>query len=601
MFKTCSIRQAPTAPQYICLSQSAPHYLTVCETTRCIWLPPHDEAQKLLEKFIRIAHHLPYVTLLTSLPHILDQIYAGWMQKYIILPGPAILLLSIFAAATHFWTQSDCQGNLIPDLPEANNQASFWTGAAEDVLNSACRSQKVSIEGVQGSILIAFIRAHMDGLRPYRRLFATSVMLARDLGLHRIDHLSNVSTVNTAQAEIGRRVWWYLCSSDWYDKKNLEANPNANASFRAMAARSGGMFEGIYSCQPRQMITNKPLNVNDEKVLDGMARDGIPLALPTTMSYTMQRIRLAEVLRGIVDRGPLAMAQNSGLSHDAVLNIDTELQALINEVPTFFSASELMLVDNYGLSRTEAQVIGFQGKVLYFLLHSQRCKLHIPYLARVSEDPAYYISREICIKSARFVIESELWHQTSGLETELRFKFSDLLTGAFSACLVLLMDLSINPPSSQFDQQREGVNKSFQLIETVKNESSSTTKLVDSLVHILRKYNASPLSPVLECEEGQPAMGGGSEQQTQAISSREMIDDVSDVPEYRDVTGAVFADNSHSLLDASDNFDLFMAIEREQDDLSSYWLNLTQDFGQGVDLGTFDWEGIFSELDSSFM
>ena len=211
-----------------------------------------------------------------------------------------------------------------------------------------------------------------------------------------------------------------------------------------MAARVGGMTEGIYSCHPRQMITKKPLNINDDDVFDGMSRDERPLSQPTTMSYTMQSIRLAEISRSIVDRSPLAMAHTSGLSHDAVMDIDTELQTLINDVPAFYSMSESEIMENYGLPQPKAENIAFQGKITYFLLYSQRCKLHLPYFARGYEDPAYYSSREICIKYGRLIIQSELWLKNSDIETATRFKFTGLLIGAFLACIVLLMQLCVN-------------------------------------------------------------------------------------------------------------------------------------------------------------
>lgn len=50
----------------------------------------------------------------------------------------------------------------------------------------------------------------------YRSLISTGVLLSRELGLHRIDHESNEANANTIQAEVGRRVWWYLIATDWY-------------------------------------------------------------------------------------------------------------------------------------------------------------------------------------------------------------------------------------------------------------------------------------------------------------------------------------------------------------------------------------------------
>lgn len=213
VFRTCPVGQVIKAQS--CIYQRGFHFITNSERSRCIWLPPRAEAQILLEKFIRVVRHLPYVTHTPSLPSVLEQVYADLNQQRQIQSGQIILLLSIFAAATYSWVQSDCAYGLFSTSAEANDQAALWIKAAEDVLDFACRSPKVSIEGVQGAIIIGFVAAHLGGLHGCRVLFATGVVLARDLGLHRIDHPSNAGMANTAQAEIGRRVWWYLCASDW--------------------------------------------------------------------------------------------------------------------------------------------------------------------------------------------------------------------------------------------------------------------------------------------------------------------------------------------------------------------------------------------------
>lgn len=209
MFSTCLVTEVKKAPSYIYPRRVASHL------SRCIWLPLRGEAQILLEKFIRVAFHFPYVIHTPSLPSMLEQVYADLNQKRPIKSGQIILLLSIFAAATYSWVESDCSSGLFTTSTEANDQVSLWTKAGEDVLDVASRSPNVSIEGVQGAIITAFLAAHIDGLHRYRLLFGASVVLARNLGLHRIDHPSNSRMANTAQAEIGRRVWWWLCAYDW--------------------------------------------------------------------------------------------------------------------------------------------------------------------------------------------------------------------------------------------------------------------------------------------------------------------------------------------------------------------------------------------------
>ena len=43
------------------------------------------------------------------------------------------------------------------------------------------------------------------------------------------------------------------------------------------------------------MVVKKPLNINDEELSDGMSRIEQPLSLPTAMSYSLQKIRVAEM------------------------------------------------------------------------------------------------------------------------------------------------------------------------------------------------------------------------------------------------------------------------------------------------------------------
>ncbi|CAH0044340.1 unnamed protein product [Clonostachys solani] len=461
----------------------------------------------------------------------------------------------------------------------------------EDVLEATSQRRKISIEGVQGMILVGFMVAHIDGLHRYRVLFANALVLARDLGLHRIDHPHNSGKANTSQAEIERRVWWYLCASDW-----------------AMAARVGGVSEGIYSCHPRQMITKKPLNINDEEVLDGMSRHERPLSLPTSMSYTLQRIRLAEISRNIVDRSPLMMAHTGGLSHDAVMDIDTELQTLINEVPGFYSMTPHMLMETYGLTQTRAADIVFQGKVVYFLLYSQRCKIHLPYFIRSSEDSAYYSSREICLKHARLLIRSDIWSEDADIDNVIQNKLTELLVGVFLACAVLLMDVFVSPLSPQHQEQREEIFRSFKIMDIAKRGSETTAKFVDSLIHILRK-NQTSASDRVSGEQQEPLAYSGrkGERDPQTFPYEETTFDNTVPPGYDvydnfrflETTEDPFSVNNgpNPTIGSGEHLDL------TREDISSYWTNFTHDFEEGVEIDgkSFDWDSIFMELDSSFI
>lgn len=220
MFRTCPIQHIKEAQPYI--SQNSLHSCTNSELSRCVWLPQYPEAKILLGKFIQDIEHIHHVTHCPSLLTILDEVYASLNQQRQVKPGFMILLLSIFASSTHSWLQQDCERGLFSNSADANSQTPMWIKATEDVLDIAHRTACVSIEGIQGIIIVFFVLANLEGVsRRCRSVCSMALLLARELGLHCLDHPSKAHLANSAQAEIGRRVWWYLAASDWFVSASL--------------------------------------------------------------------------------------------------------------------------------------------------------------------------------------------------------------------------------------------------------------------------------------------------------------------------------------------------------------------------------------------
>ena len=113
--------------------------------------------------------------------------------------------------------QDDSGRGLFSTHTEANSQSSLWIKATEDVLDISHRTTSVSIEGIQGIIIALFALLNMEGFsRRCKSFFNMALLLARELGLHVLDHPSNAKLANSPRTEMGRRVWWYLVSSDWF-------------------------------------------------------------------------------------------------------------------------------------------------------------------------------------------------------------------------------------------------------------------------------------------------------------------------------------------------------------------------------------------------
>lgn len=82
------------------------------------------------------------------------------------------------------------------------------------------------------------------------------------------------------------------------------------------------------------------------------------------------------------------MARAGGPSYDVIMDIDTELQLLINDIPPFFSLSISDLTSTYKLDLSRAAIIAHQGFTFYSLLYAKRCTLHFPYFSRGFVDSA---------------------------------------------------------------------------------------------------------------------------------------------------------------------------------------------------------------------
>lgn len=344
------------------------------------------------------------------------------------------------------------------------------------------------------------------------------------------------------------------------------------------------------------MIVKNPLNINDEDLIDGMGCVEQPVSSPTTMSYPLQRIRLSEISRSIVDRSPLVMAQVTGPSHAVVMDIDTELQLLINDIPPFFSMSVTAITVAYQLSPSRAANIVYQGYMLYSFIYAQRCSLHFPYFTRGYTDPIYASSRDICLQSARQVIQTDSRFRNSGLRATTRYKLLGILMPVFLASIIVLMDLCHNKSSSPHEKGRGDIAEAIRIFEEAKHESETAAKFLDSLMYVLRKYKVLP--PNL-AEKQPPKPGLGSDQHSITSDGAMSISGDTSQSCSGSAAAAVPLDSTNDLgsTEAS-SCDVVGNVFSNGEDLSSYFSDLAQSFEQGLGVSTFEWNNIFSGIDA---
>ncbi|KAJ5724648.1 hypothetical protein N7493_006376 [Penicillium malachiteum] len=553
-FKTCSIKNAAHAASVF----EQRHNSAV--PTRCIWLPFQDEAEEIVDKYLTDITYIHHVVHIPSVKSMVDDLYRALStdDSGSIELGHVALLLAILASTTFFWTELDMQSPLFSSVAEANKQATLWLRIALDVLEYSRRKALDSLEDVQALIIVGFMITNLVGVASQAwYVFSNAIAVARRLNLHRIDHPQR-STVDgpqpeSIQKEMGRRVWWYLIGTDW------------------QFSQYAGPQKGTYSINPQHMATNKPLNANDEDL--GVTHVNKPMDQPTSMSYSLQRIRLAELCREVTDRIPFAESWYEISNYQYIRDIDAQICKILNEMPSFFSLDNSSETAPSNNQQNPPGVI-IQRYVINSLIYALRCRLHLPYLSRAAAEPEYAYSREACLKAARMVIRTERLLATERLPFGLaRLRFTGVIHCVCMAIIVLLMDVclhkSIQPEDDQ--ERRAEIYHAFSVLEQAKGQSPFVEKILESFYTVLRRHKA-PF----------PGVSGKTVARTEYDGEHPPSESIADSTTSINIP---IEYNANSPWDPT--LPTFDAI----------W----QQFDNGVDLSaSFDWTSLFAELDAPF-
>jgi hypothetical protein len=340
-------------------------------------------------------------------------------------------------------------------------------------------------------------------------------------------------------------------------------------------------------------MTKKPLNINDNEIFDGMSRDERTLSEPTAMSYGLQRIKLAEICRSMIDRAILSMSNSGEPSHNDIMDCDTELQLLENDIQPFWNMSEAQLIEKYNMTPDHADQIRNQGRSVYFFIYTTRLKWHLPYFTRALTNPTYSASREICLNYASKIIKLQTHIEHTRFRTATRYYFTYLILGVFMASMVLLMDLCPKRASPDYEKRREEVAEAFRLLENSKDESEMAAQFVSTLMTILRKHRLPPPKP--------------SNRTTPQATSPVAVEHYQPTPMTSNIAtpesflgqcnnvGVLGIPSSSAIMDTGSSMDFSMD-ETVGGNLVSYLGEFTQSFKNGGEVESFDWNDFFSEL-----
>ncbi|KID90675.1 Fungal transcriptional regulatory protein [Metarhizium guizhouense ARSEF 977] len=561
-FRTCPIRLITKPSGFIFEPEAAPGAFGVTQAIRCIWLPRREEAHILLQKYLSDVSHFHHIIHAPSMGGLIDATYNGLEQGDRVDIGAILLLLSICTTTTYAWTTFDDSRCLFANYVEANSQATSWLKASLDVADHAHRTAHLSVECVQGMIVMFYVLCSLEGVSSRARsLVAKSIAMGRELALHRIDYSSNgssgeVAGADTVKTEISRRVWWYLTATDW------------------MLAQFSVPQEGTYTIHPNHMAVRKPRNVDDEELISGRDVPDHAAEKPTCVSYFLQRIRLAEVCHGLLDRSPFILLSPETLDYRQVMEVDAKFKQFISEMPSFFSLGNTSLKDLPLDDPRCSPNITVQRYTLNLLLHRQLCKLHLPYLARGAVETPFAYSQEMCMKSARIIIQVEHQLRKENLVyVSFRQRMNMVLRSVFIATIALVLSACLGGDGDNGTASGEEVADAWRILEEARHQSPVASKLLELSVQVLKKHrgNHPALEAVNNHAAGKGRPPGGSPPMTPDSGHRD--------------------DGTNGMLPPQ------TTPESETAYLEQQWQAL-----QGrMDLDAIDWDRLFWGLDAPFI
>lgn len=181
-------------------------------------IPKREESMAYLDGFESYAHcSVPIVHVPTAraiFTDVYDKLSIGCVPD----PGSVALILAVCVYAELWQPAKDLScSSLTSDFQVSTALAK----QALTLLEQAHISSNISLELLQGAVILNFCLINLDGMSIHNRLLqASCVTMARELGLHRIDGPGSKFPRQTRddiiRVEMGRRVWWHIASSEWY-------------------------------------------------------------------------------------------------------------------------------------------------------------------------------------------------------------------------------------------------------------------------------------------------------------------------------------------------------------------------------------------------
>lgn len=366
---------------------------------------------------------------------------------------------------------------------------------------------------------------------------------------------------------------------------------------RLMPGRYNEPNEATYQMSPSLVVVKKPLHINDDDFAPPFIER--PLGQPTVMSYFLQRVRLAEISKRLLDRLSAGTAAGTH-QYEAIDAADRDLVEFIDNLPPFFRISG----EPY-TSGTPPNIM-IQAYFVNAISQTQRCRLHLSYLRHGATDPRYQHSRVACTEAARAVIHAEMFFETQcSAFNKTRLNLMEGLYGVFIAGIALAMDVHQSRMASARRIRCADLGEAIRMLESAASRSELALTLLRSMMDILRRNKMTVPEAELPNDEG--AHHQEAPEYFAGADSSQMRQHEAIIETNGDFETAAYAQPAspfsvlHSAIPGADD----MALDGDLSgcmalDLAAYFDDVAHGWEEGVGLDEESWSAMLAELDGSF-
>ncbi|KAJ5624774.1 transcriptional regulator family: Fungal Specific TF [Penicillium lagena] len=528
------------------------------------YLPPKTETISLFRYYCNFLDYLYHLIIPARVERSIENIYEKVSRNESIDLNHLALIFSIISTSTFF--------QLLTEASEyaevCGQELAFLTGAA---LIQSNHIANPTVEGLQATMILGHHLPSMSSNPSVSGLFlhGSLVSQAKSLGLHLLDtpraiQERGITGFDKVDVELKRRLWWDLVSYEW------------------LLGFLSGPQEWTYTIHMHHMNVREPLNLDDDDLEQN--DNGMPLCTPTSMSYTLQRLKLAVICRQIVDETAFEHFHGQDVPYDKILDLDRRIQQAYAEVPNFFRFDQSSRREFISFYR-ERPTIAYQRALLQQGYHSRLCRLHRHYFVRGSKDPRYSYSHVVCLQSARKVLEvKRIMDEEEPQFTPHSSVVWSVMHHVFMAAVILLIDVCFNWDDILAEKRKQEVLDACRTLNRAQKSSSIAKEGINAMMAILQRHwklQKRPLAGAFQSEPSPiPVQTAPISKQQQATLSGSRKE-VSDQPVQNDYSQPILGVGVGS-----------EAISMHLEDI---WSEMLEESAQ-VELDTPDWTDLLTEL-----